>query len=389
MRRWSSGAGIAAGRASWNGDANEGTKTVAEPRREHADAPAGAAAARGLRRGAALLILIFWIVHYGMLSLRAAIKPLGDPLTLGFRRFILASMGAALCYLIYLGLSRLSRRRFSLQALAGAGLAFLASGIHAAANNWAFSDLTPAPEVLSELPHFLYTTTYWFWFYFSWTTAFLALSYSLTVREQERRASALQAEAHGAQMRALRYQINPHFLFNTLNSIATLVAEDPKQAEQMVLNLSDFFRNSLAVDPTDDVRLADEIALQRLYLEIERVRFPNRLRFEVELPAELEGAMVPSLLLQPIVENAVKHGVARSEGVTTIRIAAARQGERLCLTVSEDGTPAASCAAANGTGVGLGNVRNRLAARYGGDHGFASGPLGSGYRTEIELPLRF
>ena len=362
-------------------------RAVDEPR-QHFRAPAGAAAARELRRGAALLILIFWTVHFGMQFIRAELKPFGDPFIVGFRRFLLASMGAALCYGIYLGLRRLGRRAFPLQAIAGAGLAFGAAAVHAAVNVWAFSDMLPVREVLSELGRFAYSTLYWFWFYFSCTTAFLALSYSVTVREQERRASALQAEAHGAQMRALRYQINPHFLFNTLNSIATLIADDPKQAEQMVLNLSDFFRNSLAVDPTDDVRLADEIALQRLYLEIERVRFPNRLRFEVELPGELEGAMVPSLLLQPIVENAVKHGVAGSEGVTTLRIAAARQGERLCLTVSEDGTPAASCVAPDGTGVGLGNVRNRLAARYGEDYGFSSRPLSPGYRTEIELPLR-
>ena len=137
---------------------------------------------------------------------------------------------------------------------------------------------------------------YWYLYYFAWTTAYLALSYSITVREQERHSSALRAEAQDAQNRAMRYQINPHFLFNTLNAIAGLIAEDRAQAEAMVVNLSGFFRASLAFDPTEDVRLADEIALQMLYLDIERVRFPERIAVSVALPEPLRDALVPSLL---------------------------------------------------------------------------------------------
>ncbi|HEY0625731.1 MAG TPA: histidine kinase [Allosphingosinicella sp.] len=348
------------------------------------------AANRSLRIGACLLIAIFWVVHFLMLSFRASVKNLGDPFTLGVRRAALASFGALMCYGIYYVLTRLRDRPFSHQAIVAALLSAAAAAAHAALNTLAFYDISPAPEILTDLSHFLYTSTYWYWFYFSWTTAFLALSYSFTVREQQRRASALQSEAHSAHMRALRYQINPHFLFNTLNSIAALIEEDKEQAERMVLNLSDFFRSSLAVDPLDDVRLADEIGIQKLYLEIERVRFPNRLNFEVDLPSDLEGAKVPSLLLQPLVENAVKHGVARSEGATTIKIKARQIRSRLCLSVTDDAEANEIPAICNGTGVGLSNVRNRLAARYGDEYAFdVSKPDRGGFENRIEVPLRF
>jgi LytS/YehU family sensor histidine kinase len=186
---------------------------------------------------------------------------------------------------------------------------------------------------------FLYALLYWFWFYFSWTTAYLALSYSITLQEQERQAAELRLQAQEAQNRALRYQINPHFLFNTLNAIAALVRDAPAKAEEMVVQLSDFFRRSLAVNPMEDVTLAHEVELQRLYLEIERTRFPDRLRFEVALEDGSAEACVPALLLQPLIENAVKHGVARSEGSTCIRIRARLDGPVLEIVVENDAQP--------------------------------------------------
>ena len=215
----------------------------------------------------------------------------------------------------------------------------------------------------SLLEDFLYFTLYWFWFYFSWTTAYLALSYSITVQEQERHSAELAMKAQEAQVRALRYQINPHFLFNTLNAIAALVRDAPARAEEMVVQLSDFFRRSLAVNPMEDVTLAQEVDLQRLYLEIERTRFPDRLRFDVALDGGSAEARVPALLLQPLVENAVKHGVARSEGSTCIRIRARLDGPVLEIVVENDARHRATAPAARRSACAM--SLDRLRSRFG------------------------
>jgi LytS/YehU family sensor histidine kinase len=228
---------------------------------------------------------------------------------------------------------------------------------------------------------------YWFWFYFSWTTAYLALSYSVRVQAEERHSAELAIQAQEAQVRALRYQINPHFLFNTLNAIAALVRDAPERAEEMVMQLSDFFRRSLGLNPMDDVTLAQEVDLQRLYLEIERTRFPDRLRFEVALDAVSAEAKVPALLLQPLVENAVKHGVARSERPTCIRVRARVDGPELEIVVENDA--AAEGPASAGVKVGLQNVTERLRSRFGAGASLEAGAVADGgFRNTLRMPLR-
>ena len=343
---------------------------------------------RELRRKALLLIAIFMVVHFIMLTVRVAAVGLEHQREIAQARLILVPLGALLCYGIYVVLRRFRGQPFVRQALWGALLSAVAALLH----GWIWShflfDLDPFkyPSVEGAL---LYQSFYWYLFYFAWTTAYLAMCYSITVREHERHASLLRAQAHDAQMRALRYQINPHFLFNTLNSIATLIDEDQARAEAMVLNLSEFFRSSLAVDPTADVRLGDELALQQLYLEIERVRFSDRLSFTIRCPADLADARVPSLILQPLVENAIKHGVSRSEAPTSVEIAAARTGDMLRITVRDDAGPGnAERPFEPGTGVGLANVRNRLEARYGADFALSARPAAPhGFQVSLELPL--
>ena len=196
------------------------------------------------------------------------------------------------------------------------------------------------------------------------------------------------------QVRALRYQVNPHFLFNTLNSLSALVlANRPAEAESMILKLSAFFRSSLTLDPTADVSLADEIALQQHYLDIETVRFPKRLRVEVNIALGLERALLPALLLQPIVENAIKYGVSatREKVVLTISARPAPEG-RLTLAVTNRAQGKARSAASQpperGTGVGLANVCARLNARFGDAATCAYGPLdGGGYEVRMTFPF--
>ncbi|MCZ8171273.1 MAG: histidine kinase, partial [Brevundimonas sp.] len=194
--------------------------------------------------------------------------------------------------------------------------------------------------------------------------------------------------AKASELRSLRYQVNPHFLFNTLNSLSALVITGKTQAaEQMIQTLSTFYRRSLAGDPTGDVALEQEIALQRLYLEIEAVRFPDRLRTRYEIPAQLADARMPGMILQPLVENSVKYAVAARTRPVTVTIAAREEYGWLVIEVADDG-PGAPVGASHGFGIGLANVRDRLAARYGEAAQLDSGPAaGGGWRTLIRMPL--
>jgi hypothetical protein len=331
------------------------------------------------------LIAAFWTVHFSVQVLRAQIDPRlsgRDQLEGTAYRLLFALFGAFLGYLLYRCLRSLRLREFERQAMIGAGLALAAACVQALVNIQVFRDAE-----VGRLANFLSATMYWFWFYFAWTTAYLALSYSVRIEAQERHSAELAIRAQEAQVRALRYQINPHFLFNTLNAIAALVRDAPAKAEEMVVQLSDFFRRSLAVKPMEDVTLAHEVDLQRLYLEIERTRFPDRLRFEVALDAGSAEAKVPPLLLQPLVENAVKHGVARSEGPTCIRIRGRLDEAMLEVVVENDARPDGP--GSDGEKVGLRNVAERLRSRFGEEAGLTAGEIsGGGFRNTLRIPLR-
>lgn len=204
-----------------------------------------------------------------------------------------------------------------------------------------------------------------YFFFAAWCALFMAMANATAVRAAERQAARFRAAAQAAELRALRYQVNPHFLFNTLNSLSSLImAGRQAAAERMIMNLATFFRTSLTGDPTEDVPLYEEIRLQRLYLDIETARFPDRLRIDIALPDDLRTACVPGLILQPIVENAVKYGVSPSRRPVTIRIRAREDTRGLVLTVEDDGDVPPQ-GGEGGTGVGLRNVRDRLAARFG------------------------
>jgi LytS/YehU family sensor histidine kinase len=221
----------------------------------------------------------------------------------------------------------------------------------------------------------------------AWAGLYIALGNAEMARASERREGEYKRAAKAAELRSLRYQVNPHFLFNTLNSLSALVMVGrTEQAEKMIQTISSFYRHSLAGDPTADVPLADEIALQRHYLEIEAVRFPERLVCEFDVPPALENACVPGMILQPLVENSIKYGVSVSTRPVTIRIAAQEAGGKLVLTVADDGPGKTS--QNGGTGIGLENVRNRLAARFGDEARVESAGLpAGGYATVLTIPL--
>jgi LytS/YehU family sensor histidine kinase len=221
----------------------------------------------------------------------------------------------------------------------------------------------------------------------AWAALYLALGNAEMVRAAERREGEYRRAAKAAELRSLRYQVNPHFLFNTLNSLSALVMTGREAAaERMIQTMSSFYRHSLAADPSAEVPLADEIALQRHYLDIEAVRFPDRLKTVFRVPDDLAHAPVPGMILQPLVENSIKYAVAATTRAVTITIAARSDAGRLVLTVSDDGPGKTGNEA--GTGIGLANVRSRLAARYGAQAHIDSGPRPEGgYVTMLTLPL--
>jgi hypothetical protein len=222
----------------------------------------------------------------------------------------------------------------------------------------------------------------------AWAALYFAMVNAEQARAAERREGEYRRAAKAAELRSLRYQVNPHFLFNTLNSLSALVMTGKDAAaEKMIQSLSGFYRRSLAEDPTGDIALEAEVALQRSYLEIEAVRFPSRLRTEFEIPSALEQASVPGLILQPLVENAVRYAVATTAKPVNVVISACEDAGQLVLEVRDDG-PASSKGEEHGFGIGLANVRDRLEARYGEAASLTAGPkAGGGWSSVIRMPL--
>jgi two-component system LytT family sensor kinase len=246
-----------------------------------------------------------------------------------------------------------------------------------------------APEMRPQIDAttYLADTIHWFWIYAAQLGIVFSLDYSRAVADHERRIAVLDRLAHQAQLRALRYQLNPHFMFNTLNSIATLVRRgDAEVAEGMIEDLADFLRATLAVAPNEDITLSRELELQALYLAIETKRFPGRLRVEMDVSPESARAMVPSLITQPLTENVIRHAVAGSRASVLLSILARRVDDQLHLTIAnsspERGTDA------KGMNVGLTNVAERLRVRFDGECSFSAGlqPDG-GFAAEIHLPF--
>ncbi|URD62257.1 histidine kinase [Sphingomonas sp. KRR8] len=238
------------------------------------------------------------------------------------------------------------------------------------------------------------TTVVWLFFFIAWSAFYLASVSQRQALALSRRAAQAESAAQSAQVRALRYQVNPHFLFNTLNSLSSLVmAGRAQEAESMILKLSTFFRTSLSLNPTADVTLAEEIELQRLYLDIEKTRFPRRLKVDIDVPAQLSHALLPALILQPVVENAIKYGVSATRDKVTLRIAATEpKPGQLQIEITNRGGVALKSprqrTQPDGTGVGLTNVSQRLAVRFGSEARCVFGPLAEGgYRVVMTLPM--
>lgn len=319
----------------------------------------------------------------GPVSLERLLAKFADYIVLPFE-LALVGVGFVLTTGTYLVLRHLRRLPLWEQMLAAAGCGLVMAGMFMLAVALFCQTLVQfCPQFTLRL--WLVESLKVFPAFGLWAAMALTVSYNSEKRERERKMALLQAQAQDAQMRALRYQVNPHLLYNTLNSIAALILDNKNVlAEQMVLKLSDFFRASLSSDPHADVPLADEVALQRLYIEIEQIRFPDRLSSEFDIAPALEKVLVPSLILQPLIENSLKHAVHPDGSPTHLRVQARQRGRQVIVEVTDNG-PGRS--AAPGTGIGLANVRERLITRFGDKAGLETESIaGRGFLVRLRLP---
>lgn len=281
-------------------------------------------------------------------------------------------------------------RWFARHLLFGLGFACLYSVIYAALLNGQES-VRGKPFVFGEtvrklLALYTYSNLAMYWMIL---LGHQGWHYYQRYRERERRAADLEVQLARARLEALRRQLNPHFLFNTLNTIAALIHDQPEVADRTVTRLSDLLRASLAPGDTQETALRQELAFVESYLEIEQTRFGDRLRVGIEVPAELRDALVPALLLQPLVENSLRHGVEKREEGGRITLHASRAGDRLVLAVTDNGPglPAGATSFAR-EGIGLANTRARLRHLYGANQELALDRApGGGLIVRVSLPF--
>ncbi|WP_324073287.1 MAG: histidine kinase [Erythrobacter sp.] len=381
-------------------------------------------------------MIVLWATYFALTTMRSMVMDFGLQFELGWRRLLVTAAGVALTLVMWLLLRLFDNRPLWLKISAAIALAMPAALAIGQVNYLVFKDMAPVMEqayaeknnlnlrrdesgnLLIDVPiaqkdaagqgapgatqsviiepaetqadfwrRLLDVALGRYFLLLAWASTYFALLAGVQARSAERREQQFRSAAKAAELRSLRYQVNPHFLFNTLNSLSALVMiGKADRAEKMIQTISRFYRHSLANEPTADVSLSDEFDLQRLYLDIEAVRFPERLVCVFDLPAGLEDARVPGMILQPLVENSVKYAISAVARPVTITIAAREEFDRLVITVSDDG-PGVPQGAHHGFGIGLANVRDRLEARFGPDIGFTSAPVPDGYRTEIRIPL--
>ena len=266
----------------------------------------------------------------------------------------------------------------------------IASALYAFIDAWVFLIQNPTSET-AFITLFLGSLFLGIMLLGAWSALYYAINFFLRVEEQNDQLLQLEAQATRAQLAMLRYQLNPHFLFNTLNSISTLVLlRQTEPANAMLSRLSSFLRHTLVNEVHSRVTLAQEVETLHLYLDIEKMRFEERLRSHFDIDPAVRDALLPSLLLQPLVENAIKYAVTPQEEGADISISAHLDGDKLRITVSDTGPGVIGTMMSkrDSTGVGLGNIQERLNQAYGEGALFEtrSSP-GEGFSVYIALPF--
>lgn len=351
------------------------------------------------RPAVAAALALFWLAFVTMYTLRAALLGIDHQAESLIRRAAVATVGISLSWLMYRVLERTAMASLRRKILLTVSMSLPFGTAFATANVLVFYVIAPMPgadcnmdapcinhQIVVAISDLLIS---WTFVFLAWGMLCLSLASAAATRLADSRANAHRAAARVAEIRALRYQINPHFLFNVLNSLMTLVRRgDMAEVEVMIGQIARFMRYSLTADPLADAVLADEIDIQVGYLDLERRRFPLRLQVRVDVTPQASAALIPSLLLQPLIENAVKHGLGCSVEPVLIQILARVLPDGQLEIVIEDDAVHADTAP-KGMGIGLKNVAERLALQYDGMATCTAGPVSpSGFRVTLLLPLR-
>lgn len=339
------------------------------------------------RRVVALFIILFWIAQFGLVTAQRLVFLEEESVWLIIPRLCVSAIAITMSFGIAYLLARSVGRPVIARVRLAIGLALVAPWIHALSNYTIFQIYMPMPSPFEDIVmSYVPALVQWLTSYAAATGMIYALVTHFESREREREISRLQRVAAVAQLRALRYQLNPHFMFNTLNSVTALIgAGRAADAEEMVENLADFLRAGLSLDALDDIPLSRELELQSLYLAIEKVRFVDRLRVREEVSREAMQALVPSLVTQPLIENAIRHAVAATAEPVDLVICAKVVGEDLHVAIRNT-APDQSWPGKRGTGLGLINVEERLRARFG-EARFSAGLAPDGmYEVAFAVP---
>ena len=305
---------------------------------------------------------------------------------------LLTGTGYSITLLMAAAYRRLIRLRPIITWAVSIALVLVASASFSAIETWSHATFV-RPGTRPEGVEFLGAILLDFTLLVAWSSLYYGINYYLLLEEQSDQLLRLEHQASSAQLAMLRYQLNPHFLFNTLNSISTLVLlKQTDRANAMLSRLSSFLRYTLVNEPTGQVTVAQEVETLKLYLEIEKMRFEERLRPKFHIDPAAVPARLPSLLLQPLVENAIKYAVTPQEDGADIAVDARRLGDRVLITVADTGPGADASALSAGqssTGVGLANIRDRLAQAYGADHRFETQTnISGGFSVTIDIPYQ-
>jgi sensor histidine kinase YesM len=377
-------------------------RTAAQPRREEdADSPEIRSPAAPIARGIGLdrpffddknrafwvLQTIGWTGYFFLRSLSGFANSMGWVWLV--HTVLLTMAGYSLTLLMASLFRRLIRMRPLVTMIFSLLVVILASSAFSVIETWSYATFLK-PDAKPVGFEYLGAILLNFSLLSAWAAIYYGINYFLLLEDQIRQRERLESQASTAQLAMLRYQLNPHFLFNTLNSISTLVLlKQTERANAMLARLSSFLRYTLANEPTAKVTLAQEVETLKLYLEIEKMRFEERMRPHFRIEPETIGARLPSLLLQPLIENAIKYAVTPKENGADIWITAQREGQAVRIEVADNGgdDSAAELTASPSTGVGLANIRDRLAQAYGGSHRFETRKNDKGgFSVILEIP---
>jgi signal transduction histidine kinase len=330
-----------------------------------------------------------WLADFAVMTSRSVIRAYPHQVDVAVRRALMCVCGLLVCQLIYWVLHRFAPLSLRGRVILSVALSAAGSLAYSLSNTLGFFFIFPrwGQPQYGALQDVILVFGIHVWVYVACVTVFWVLHYSNELGEQKRRLAEAHSLMVDAQNRMLRYQINPHFLFNTLNALSTLILQrENARAEAMVLALSHFLRRSLEKDPVAKVTLAEEIDAMREYLSLEQLRFGDRLDLQISAAPAAMGALTPSLILQPLIENAVKYGVSTCSAHVTVELRAEIRKGRLVLSVEDDGPGQAKGQPT--LGVGLQNVRRRLESIYGDEGRIEWGPgVAGGFRVVLELPV--